>query len=247
MIMKTKVMTRSLGILTMTLLMTTGFTACSDLTSSDMATPTSYTIATVKVVDPDEEFYFLSDKGNKIYPSNLRNLNYEAVDGQRVIAYFDEVTEAAEAYDYVAKVVYIENILTKDIIPISEATQDSIGDDPAEFLSYWLTEDYLTIEFVIWGDQHSGVSHLINLVEDPTKNNAEDTYLNLEFRHNMNGDHPRQQLQGLVSFRVPKDTGKIGMKIRVNTSLDRTKYYTIDFDEVAASSRALQAPEVNVN
>ncbi len=71
-----------------------------------------------------------------------------------ICLYFNLLEEKKEGYDYNAKVQYIENILTKSVIPMDEQTTDSIGDDRINIVDMWLGGGYLNIEFQLFGTQN---------------------------------------------------------------------------------------------
>ncbi|MCD7900483.1 MAG: NigD-like protein [Bacteroides sp.] len=194
----------------------------------------SLLIATVKVND-GKDYYFLMDDGNKVLPGDTTAIhNYKVVDGQRVFVYFDELEEKVNGYDYNIRVISIQNILTKGVIPITEATQDSIGDDPANLAYVWFGGGFLNIEFHIMGSNSSSKPHMINLVRDEENpGEEEDGYINLEFRHNAQNDYPLERLVSMVSFKPPftDDYTKKGIKIRVNTIYNGVQYYKVDFPQ----------------
>ena len=79
--------------------------------------------------------------------------NYLVKDGQRAL-FISIFLKKKEGYDYNAKVQYIENILTKSVIPMDEQTTDSIGDDRINIVDMWLGGGYLNIEFQLFGTQN---------------------------------------------------------------------------------------------
>lgn len=198
----------------------------------------SLIIATIKV-NEGKDYYFLMDDGNKVLPGDTTAIhNYKVIDGQRVFVYFNELDEKVSGYDYNIKVVSIQNILTKGIIPITEATQDSIGDDPANLTYMWFGGGFLNIEFQMMGT-YSSKTHMINLVRDEENpGEEEEGYVNLEFRHNAYDDSPADRLVSMASFKPPftKDSNKKGLKIRVNSIYDGVKYYKIDFPKETEKS-----------
>ncbi|NDV66228.1 NigD-like protein [Bacteroides sp. 224] len=202
----------------------------------------SLAIATINVIDGND-YYFLTDKGNKILPGDTTALhNYKVIPGQRVYVYFDEMDEKVPGYDYNARIRYIENILTKGIIPMTEENQESIGDDPINISYIWFGGDHLNIEFHFQGTANSSTPHIVNLVKEditiPLEDGNEETeeeddkYVNLELRHNAMGDTGSERLVSIVSFKKPftTDPTKKGLKIRVKTIYDGIKYYTIDLN-----------------
>ena len=65
------------------------------------------------------------------------------------------------------------------------------------------------------------------------EDNAEDEYINLEFRQNSERDSPDHLGEGYVSFKLDKIEeqieGKKGLNIRVRTLYDGIKNYKVQF------------------
>ena len=65
------------------------------------------------------------------------------------------------------------------------------------------------------------------------EDSEEDEFINLEFRHNNEGDYPQTLGEGYVSFRLDKIKeqmeGKKGLRIRVNTLYGGIKTYEVKF------------------
>lgn len=96
------------------------------------------------------------------------------------------------------KIFTIEDILTKEIIPLTEATADSIGDDRINVTAHALTKDYLTIEYQYLGSMNENKKHMLNLVQNEiTGPIKDDGYIYLEFRHNAFNDSPNQLVRAL--------------------------------------------------
>ena len=82
-----------------------------------------------------------------MYPSDTTYIhNYTVENNQRVFIHFLPLEEDIPGYDYNVKLIQLENILTKDIIPLTEETADSIGNDRINATSLWITGNYLNIE-----------------------------------------------------------------------------------------------------
>ncbi|KAA6320777.1 hypothetical protein EZS27_029492 [termite gut metagenome] len=190
----------------------------------------SLAIATIKVID-DSDYYFGLDDGDTMYPVDKSHVpNYKAKDEQRAFVYFDLTEKEVEGYDYNIRVFGIEDILTKNIIPLTEETADSIGDDKINVVSIRLTKEYLTIQFQFLGTNNPNKLHMLNLVQNLTIE-EDGEYLNLEFRHNAYGDAPLQLGENYVSFKLD-DTliaEKKGVNVRVNTIYDGITYKSVDF------------------
>lgn len=217
----------------------TTFQSCLD---GDDQPSDSLVISTINVSDAkSKDFYFTLDNGKKMYPGDTKWLgNYELTDGQRAFVVFNELDDKVEGYDYNIQIKQITNILTKDIVTMGEDenTEDKIGDDKINATYIWMTKDakYLSVEFQYFGTHNENKKHFLNLVINPSTpeatDDAENDYLELEFRHNDEDDSPAQLGEGYVSFKLDKIkdmvSGKKGLKIRVNTIYDGVKYYKID-------------------
>ena len=207
----------------------------------------SLVISTINQISEDsKEFYFTLDDGKKMYPSNSQGWNNEDwVEGQRAFVIFNELEEPVNGYDLNIQVKGINPILTKDIVTMGEDDNDEekIGDDKINTTYMWINKDnkYLTIEFQYYGTHSEDKKHFLNLVINdkeetaPTadEGNAEDEYINLEFRHNSERDSPDHLGEGYVSFKLDKIEeqieGKKGLNIRVRTLYDGIKNYKVQF------------------
>lgn len=208
----------------------------------------SLAIATIKVIE-GRNYYFAIDGGEKMLPGDTTNIrNYKVKDGQRAFVYFNLLDDKVQGYDYNAKIEYIENILTKGIIPMTAATADSIGDDRITATEIWIAGGYLNIEFQILGTSYPKKLHMVNLVQNQIGNeNAEEGYISLEFRHNAYDDSPDRLGVGFVSFKIGSLTlnAEKGLKIRVNTIYGGVKYYKIDFPTSTTNLKVVRQPETS--
>ncbi len=198
-------------------------------------------IATVKVID-GQDYYFNMESGKKMYPGDTTSIhNYKVADGQRVFVWYDLLNEVPTGYDYSAKVQGISDILTKGIIPLTEETADSIGDNRISIYNneIWISQNYLTLRFYLAGSNLPSEPHMLNLVRNETVTHEDDGYIYLELRHNAYDDPRERILHGYVSFKLDEiaqelETAK-GLKIRVNTLEYGEKTRTLTFSDVATS------------
>ncbi len=183
-------------------------------------------VATILPVEDDEkDFYFLLDGGQKLYPSDKRGIagNYDWKKGQRVHILFNLLEQKIPGYEYNGQIVYLFNILTKDVIPLTEDTADSIGDDRIDITAGVFGNKHLNIYFRFRGTENPNKVHMVNLVRNETKEGIteEGDFLVLEFRHNAYNDYQSKTLEGNVSFRLPfteEEFNKYkGVKVRTNT------------------------------
>lgn len=155
-------------------------------------------IATVENPDRENYFFFQTDGGTRLWTAANDLWGYHPADGQRIIAYFTIISDkpAGSSYDHDVIFRGAYNILTKNVVEITEANDEELGHDPIRVGDLWTGADYLNIEFAVAG-QHK--THYINLGSDPSKEYS-DGKVHLELRHNANGDTPSRNLRGLVSF-----------------------------------------------
>lgn len=197
---------------------------------------TLFTIGTLKIID-GRDYCFSLDDGSKMYPSDTTNIHdYELVDGQRVFIQFLPLKESKLGYEYNVKLIQLENILTKDIIPLTEETADSIGNDRINVTELWVTGKYLNIEHQFFHSENPQIRHMLNMVINETAEapETEDGYLNLEFRHNAYHDEQRKAGWGIVSFKLEGIEklleGKKGLKVLVNSIYDGKRTYTVELN-----------------
>jgi len=178
----------------------------SCLNDDDENRGTRFTIGTIEVIG-EKEYFFNLDDGDKMYPSDTTYIhNYTVENNQRVFIHFLPLEEDIPGYDYNVKLIQLENILTKDIIPLTEETADSIGNDRINATSLWITGNYLNIEHQFFHSNNPDKKHMLNLVINETAEtpDPEDEYFTLEFRHNAYNDEQRTPGWGIVSFRLDK-------------------------------------------
>ena len=214
----------------------------------DDSSSDSLVIGTINLISPDsKDFYFTLDDGKTMFPSNGNGwISDKNKDGQRAFVIFKELEEPVKGYDYNIQVREIKEILTKEIVTMGEGenTEEKIGDDKINATYMWISKDkkYLTIEYQYYGTHSTDKKHFLNLVinnkEGATTENGENDdneYINLEFRHNSEGDSPDSGYlnEGYVSFKLDKIKeqmeGKKGLAIRVKTLYDGKKDYEVPF------------------
>lgn len=178
------------------LLTFTTFTACNDDENfsyyTDMAT----------VEEQDGHWILQSDNCGSLIPDNssIIKINDAAKNGQRVIAAFNFFNEensknssrSIELYD-------IYRVLTKDLYQMPADKEDSIGNDPIYIKKIVGSAEHINI-FFQYKRSNSGIAHFINLVTTESSIVNKDGLLNVEFRHNNEGDHPYYIQQGWVAF-----------------------------------------------
>lgn len=145
-------------------------------------------------------FVFNQDDNTRLKITNSDIKYYRPKHGQRVIMEYVVLPYLgfASSYQYEVKMLDVYEILTKGIFNITNATQDSIGNDALGIRDIWVSNDYLNIDFVYPGYSKM---HFISLVKDASKTYT-DGKVHLELRHNANDDYPSVYMNGLVSFNL---------------------------------------------
>ncbi len=149
-----------------------------------------------------EDYQVNLDDGTTLIPISTEYISSEVEDGDRVAVVFgDYEVSAADESLIEAEVIQITELLTKDIIQLTTANQDSIGDDPVDLVTCWLTDEHINVSFYYWG-YNTYISHYINLVK-PIKNPIDSLGRQiLELRQNENGDYRYYEYTGVACFRV---------------------------------------------
>jgi hypothetical protein len=140
------------------------------------------------------------DDGEILFPENPSKIQDDFKDKDRVLTDFT-IQGTKENSDHLVQynvsILSIRKILFKNILDITPAMEDSIGNDPIEVRNHWLKADKLNFEL-----QYSGGSkiHYINLVKQPGAINPDAGPVVLELRHNSNGDTEQMPLSAIVTF-----------------------------------------------
>ncbi len=145
----------------------------------------------------DQDYRIILDKGPILFPS-VSNVPVRYLENNmRVYADFTILQDAnpGSSIDHYVRVNDLQKLLTKPIIPYTEAISDSLGMDPVELPEYWIANDFITFRFFYAGGTRP---HMVNLTK--YDESTADGKALLEFRHNANGDPETKSLNSYVSF-----------------------------------------------
>lgn len=203
-------------------------TSCSDGYSLD-----NYIVVVGTVVTTDNSSYYIEeDDGTKLWVAATMDY-YHPQNGKRVIANVTLLSDKKGEFDHYIRVNSISHILTKETIQLTEANQDSIGNDRVKVLDIWYGGGYLN--FIFGANVGGYANHFINLVENTLVTPPNDGKVHLEFRHNANEDPEYRAQQFIVSFNIDKflNEGEGGVKtfvIKANTFGEGEKEFTIEIN-----------------
>ena len=154
-------------------------------------------IATVETDSNSSAYWFVLDDGTTLWPG-ASDIRYLPVKGQRIILNYTILSDHMDGFDHYIKVNNIWNILTKEVIVLTAANADSIGNDPVKINDIWIGNNYLNVDFLF---NYGGIRpHAINLVKNSLIPDPQDGKIHLEFRHNAYGSTNTNLYNGLVCF-----------------------------------------------
>lgn len=178
-----------------------------------------------KIVMDDGEILFpmAYSEQNSWYDKDYSGNNSQIKAGDRVLVNFtildDKLNDAGEVVAYYVKINSAKKILTKGILDITEANEDSIGNDPIIVQDCWMANDLLNFQLKYYGNNEI---HYINLVKQPGELTAENQPFELELRHNKNGDSENILYTAFVSFKL--DTLQVAGLDSVRIKVTSTDY-----------------------
>lgn len=188
-------------------------------------------IATI-ILEGENSYSILLDNGKKLWPS-VSDIRYKPKENQRAFVNYTLLSDKYDKFDHIVKVNAIWNILTKDIIDLTEENENEIGNDPVKTNYLWIANDFLNIDFMFnYGAERP---HYINLVNNKTtpEEGEDDDVIELEFRHNSyDSQNPKLSTEGLVSFNIKSlqrdDRDSVKLKIKVK-ELDKVTTHDITY------------------
>jgi hypothetical protein len=137
-------------------------------------------------------YYYSDNDSHSVFKNGDRILINYTVLG-------DDKNDAGEIVEFFVKVNSIKKILMKGILDITSENQDSIGNDPVIVQDYWMTDSLLNFKISYWGNNKV---HFINLVKQPGELTLANQPIELELRHNENGDEQNIPFAAYVSFKL---------------------------------------------
>lgn len=165
------------------------------------------------------DYRIITDDDDVLYPV-ATEYPFDLEDGNRIMVNYtilgDKKVTASEK-EYYARINSIKKILKKGILDITPANEDSIGNDPVLIVDHWTANNLLNFKLKYWGDTEV---HFINLVKQPGTITAANQPVELELRHNRNGDREKFPFAAYVSFDLSaiKVAGLDSVRYRVSAT-----------------------------
>ena len=153
------------------------------------------------IISTDGSDYTIKmDDGSELFPVDGYYHWDSEDDSTRVLVNFtildDKVINDTKE-EYYVRVNSVRDILFKDVLDITPAIEDSIGNDPIHVDDVWTTNNMLTFQLQYYGN---GLVHYVNLVKQPGEITSADEPIQLELRHNNKDDTPNYQMSAFVTF-----------------------------------------------
>jgi hypothetical protein len=172
----------------------------------------------------DNNFEICIDNGDTLVPISNNVHHFMNEDSQRVIVNYTILDEVGQSKQkFWVKINNINDVLMKDVIEVTETKSDSIGNDPVNIDDIWISKNFLNIEFIYLGGEKT---HFINLTRQQGDISDLSQPIELELKHNANGDSLRYNLMGIVTFDLKKL--KIPNQDSVNFIVKSTDYKGIE-------------------
>lgn len=152
--------------------------SCLDLGDTILYTDTTM----VNVVDG----HLVTDTG-LIYYIEENNTDRSILDCERAMISC-EVLRQRENTDreFMIRLTGFAESTLKDIVPLSTADEESIGNDPVDLMNGWISGGYFNAALQVTSVANSATKHVVNLVYDDVKSNSDTLYFAL--RHNGFGE-----------------------------------------------------------
>lgn len=186
------------------------------------------------------DFTATMDNGDQIYFSDKGSYqSYTPKGGQRAVIYFTVFENPVAGYKYNAKLLAVNEILTKDVIALVDQEKDTLGNLGIAYRSASITGGYLNIDF---GVAHTtDAIHYFNVVDNQlVKENADsEGYTVLEFRHKTKKEMSDmyQLVYTSACFRLgeynPEFTGAKGIKLKFKDTERTDQVVKIDYKKIS--------------
>ena len=128
--------------------------------------------ATVKTLGENAEggYYLDSDRYGSLWISSNRVLSFKPAEGERVIAYFNPLTDDYNGYNMAVALNALSPVPTKSIISADDANTEDLGNDPMVILqgNMWVAGGYMNIVYRTTFPETK--PHTINLLYDAADN-----------------------------------------------------------------------------
>jgi hypothetical protein len=199
-----------------------------------------FTMSWATIRTTGNTFYLESDTWGTCWLVNTNLGHYQGVDGQRVWAVFNPLSDSFEGYDHAVKLLDIRDALTKSVEKLTDETSETLGNDPVRIYQGDMSVGggYLNIVFMQNMPKDTETRQLISLAADESylkdsgkEPREDDGYIHVELRYNTYGNTTGYYNPALVSFNlnqlnITPDTK--GIKVKLNSEVNGEVEVTFD-------------------
>lgn len=221
---------KKIGLLLLAAAAGLGFVGCTD---SKADQPSRMSFVTVHVWSADD-YYFETDTEKRVWPSDKHRVpGYVAKEGQRALIAFNILDTPVPNFDYNVALYDIADIYTSAAqVVTDEAELEALKDEPVEFRGGRLQGRWSTMVIRFWANDVSKHKFALIVNEAEPATGGDENYLDVELRHDSNGDAAQGMVyETYVSFDMI-DLGSLlaekkGIRIRCKNGYD-IEYVKID-------------------
>lgn len=183
-------------------------------------------------------FYLDCDVWGTLWPVNIDLNGYVAEDGQRVITSFTPLADNYQGYDHAVKILSLQNVLTKQLEPLTPDNEEEYGNDPLLIFQgdMCVGGGYLNLLFL--QNLPAVEKHRISLVqsEEDLEAGGKDGYLHCQLRYNDYDDLTGRRAYGAVSFHLGDlPEGCQGVKVQLKSEKNGDVEVAFDFKSAQAA------------
>jgi hypothetical protein len=161
----------------------------------------------------------------------VNTINSTIINNDRVvIGFYMADGEKPRGIDYLVEVSEIQKVLTKPITVLTPELLDSVSNDELTIDGLWVSKNYLNLNFIYYGGYQKHYIHLTRAPGDIPTDTVE-----LEIRHNSNGDNGSSGYYAFVSFDLTTlkntvaDSVILHVKAKEYNSRNYDKYLTYKY------------------
>ena len=156
------------------------------------------TLATVRQASSTSIFSLQLDNGLLVWPIENRVPDFMASSGQRVMINYTLLSDSVSGpQKREIRLNSIGDVMTKQVIRMTTANKDSIGNDPLDIDEIWIGGNYLNVSFFSNGEK---IKQAINLVYNTTIAANADGKTHFELHQNNNGDASGNRNKAIISY-----------------------------------------------
>lgn len=156
-------------------------------------------LGTVENPTSSSLFTFICDNGYRYVVKETEHPNFKPESDTRMTVAFNLLSENEQTRQYEIRLVGGLIFETKNLLPLTRAVADTVGNDPVSNVQLYIASHFLNINYRF---NYFDLKHSFNVVRDSIiADNSQDT-IKLEFRHNAYGDLYTNSVSNTLCFDI---------------------------------------------